>query len=99
VRAIILAFLLAGCASSASHVHIAAGGAAGSVSVHTDVAGALAIAATMALVAYTLYGIDSETGFLGPDPRFVPELDPSRSVSEQDCTKPIDFTRGNIRCK
>ena len=99
MKSMVLALLLTGCASSVSHVHIAAGGAAGSVSVHTDVAGALAIAATMALVAYTLYGIDSETGFLGPDSRYVPELDPSRRVSEQDCTKPIDFTRGNIRCK
>ena len=98
MRSLVLVLLLAGCASH-SHVHVAAAGAAGSVSVHTDVAGALAIAATMAIVAYTLYGIDSETGFLATNSRYVPELDPSRRVSEQDCSKPIDFTRGNIRCK
>jgi hypothetical protein len=28
-----------------------------------------------------------------------PELDPERRVSEQDCSKPIDYTLGNIRCK
>ena len=28
-----------------------------------------------------------------------PPLDPSRKVSEQDCTKPIDPTLGNLRCK
>jgi hypothetical protein len=29
----------------------------------------------------------------------VPELDPGRKVSEQDCTKPLDLSQGNIRCK
>ena len=27
------------------------------------------------------------------------ELDPSRTVSEQDCTRPIDITLGNLRCR
>jgi hypothetical protein len=27
------------------------------------------------------------------------ELDPERRVSEQDCTRPIDHSLGNIRCK
>lgn len=31
--------------------------------------------------------------------REPPELDPQRRVSEQDCSKPIDFTLGNLRCK
>ncbi|MCD6044773.1 MAG: hypothetical protein K0R40_4376 [Burkholderiales bacterium] len=29
----------------------------------------------------------------------TPQLAPERRVSEQDCTKPVDFTQGNIRCK
>ena len=33
------------------------------------------------------------------DPRHVPPLDPERKVNEQDCTKPIDLTTGNLRCK
>jgi hypothetical protein len=28
-----------------------------------------------------------------------PELDPERRISEQDCTRPIDQSLGNIRCK
>ena len=28
-----------------------------------------------------------------------PELAPSRTISEQDCSKPIDFSSGNLRCK
>ena len=27
------------------------------------------------------------------------EMDPGRRVNEQDCTKPIDYSLGNIRCK
>ena len=30
---------------------------------------------------------------------YPPEMDPNRRVSEQDCTKPLDYSLGNIRCK
>jgi hypothetical protein len=33
------------------------------------------------------------------DARNVPPLDPERGVSEQDCTKAVDLTRGNLKCK
>jgi hypothetical protein len=33
------------------------------------------------------------------DPRRAPPLDPDRRVSEQDCTKPLDLSAGNIKCK
>ena len=29
----------------------------------------------------------------------VPELAHDRVISEQDCSKPVDFTAGNLRCK
>jgi len=29
----------------------------------------------------------------------VPALDPSRSVNEQDCSKPIENWSANLRCK
>jgi len=29
----------------------------------------------------------------------VPQLAPDRIVSEQDCTRPIDFAAGNLRCR
>jgi len=32
-------------------------------------------------------------------PRYVPPMDPKRDVTEQDCTKPVDLTRGNLKCK
>jgi hypothetical protein len=31
--------------------------------------------------------------------RSVPELDPERRISEQDCSRPLDLSLGNIRCK
>jgi len=27
------------------------------------------------------------------------ELSPTRLINEQDCTKPIDWTRGNLKCR
>jgi hypothetical protein len=29
----------------------------------------------------------------------APELVPDRKISEQDCTRPLDYSLGNIRCK
>ena len=31
--------------------------------------------------------------------RNAPELDPTRKISEQDCTKPLAQDGGNLRCK
>ena len=28
-----------------------------------------------------------------------PELAPDRRISEQDCTQPLDYSLGNIRCR
>ena len=30
---------------------------------------------------------------------FVPEMDPKRKVSEQDCSKPVDTSGGNLMCR
>ena len=39
------------------------------------------------------------SGRMIKDPRTPPELDPTRKVSEQDCSKPINLDGGNLRCK
>jgi hypothetical protein len=40
---------------------------------------------------------------MGPDgktPMYrAPELDPTRKVNVQDCTKPVDFSAGNLSCR
>jgi hypothetical protein len=42
----------------------------------------------------------STTGrLLYVDPRNAPPMDPQRKVTEQDCTKPVDLSRGNLKCK
>jgi len=33
------------------------------------------------------------------DPRKAPPLDPTRKVNEQDCSKPVDLTAGNLKCR
>ena len=37
--------------------------------------------------------------FFASDNTRPPEMAPDRKVSEQDCSKPLDYTLGNIRCK
>lgn len=33
------------------------------------------------------------------DPRRAPPMDPKRRINEQDCTRPVDMSAGNLRCK
>lgn len=35
--------------------------------------------------------------WLYPSP--PPKLEPGRHISEQDCTRPVDLSKGNLRCK
>jgi hypothetical protein len=39
------------------------------------------------------------TSGLYRDPRRAPAMAPDRKVTEQDCTKPVDLTQGNLKCK
>ena len=41
----------------------------------------------------------SSQGRMQYDSRNAPPLAEKRKVNEQDCTKPIDPTAGNLRCK
>jgi hypothetical protein len=61
--------------------------------------------AALAAIAFSVIAVGISEGerggmrYLSDNPRFVPEMAPNRKVSEQDCSKPIDYTLGNIRCK
>lgn len=66
--------------------------AACTVHVHTSSDAAKAIG--VGVVAAMIISAENET-----EQNREPPLDPSRKVSEQDCTKPIDPTLGNLRCK
>lgn len=94
--------LLAGCSShtawkaSTGAPHSGANVQGAQVRVH--ISGDLAVALGAAILAAGV--IAHESGYYSEsDPRYAPEMDPGRRISEQDCTRPLDYSVGNIRCK
>ena len=75
-------------------------GATGLTVTTTSGAAALALVLTIGVVEYMRnpQPFPSPSSLLLPNPP-PPELAANRRVSEQDCTKPIDHTLGNLRCK
>ena len=65
--------------------------------MHVEGGSELGLLLGIALVTAGIYESERTGGITNP--RAVPELDPTRKVSEQDCTKPLDYSLGNIRCK
>ena len=41
----------------------------------------------------------TSSSFPGDALRSKPELEPDRKVIEVDCSKPVDLSAGNLRCK
>lgn len=93
-------------ASFNSTAAVAAPASVGTVTVVSS-GGAAAVAGALAFAAFMDAG---DSAYMRASPSFgapygafwarpVPELDPGRKVSEQDCTKPLDLSQGNIRCK
>ena len=98
-RALLGLLLVAGCSS-----HTAWHASAGQPhpNPHAQLSGAAAVAFIgLAVIAgSTYYDDERSTPLTGlGDLRRVPEMAPDRKISEQDCTKPLDYTLGNIRCK
>lgn len=65
----------------------------GSLDARTSSASFAAVLIGLGLVSATVHGGAPES------PAAAPELDPRRTVSEQDCTRPLDLSGGNLRCK
>lgn len=43
---------------------------------------------------------ETDAGLMVKDRERVPDMDPSRKISEQDCSKPVDTAAaGNLKCK
>jgi hypothetical protein len=96
---VVAAALLAGCSNTAWQVSAGRPPPPSAAGIHVD-SNSLATVMGAAIIVGTLYeaaryGVD----YAGGPSRTPPEMDPGRKVSEQDCTKPLDFTLGNIRCK
>jgi hypothetical protein len=106
-----MAAMFAGCAHT--HTAVNAGATSGtstasaSVSVHGHGDGLAALVlAGLLVIAATDYSRDPY-----PPPHFSdladwfggapppPEMDPGRRINEQDCTKPIGDSFGNLRCR
>jgi hypothetical protein len=80
--------LLAGCSSHTAW-HASAG------QPHPNPQAQLSGVAAVTFIGLALIANGSAYGEM----RGVPEMAPDRKISEQDCTKPLDYTLGNIRCK
>ena len=96
---IVLVALLAGCSHSAWQL---SGGQPPPVNstVHVHGGNAFAAVLTVGIVAAGAYEVTRNgiPAYSGQTSR-PPDMAPDRKVSEQDCSKPIDYTPGNIRCK
>ena len=90
-----LLFFLAGCGGH-THSSVSFGSVSTHGSVHAQVSGGSGLAAVLAASLIAASIIDYESAQPSA-PRA--EMDPGRKVNEQDCTKPIDYSAGNIRCK
>jgi hypothetical protein len=103
---LLLIVLLAGCSSTRVEVNSGATTRAAAGHVHVQASDGLARAiVVMALIGAALEYNREERPF--PDPRSLlpgnsepaPPLAPGRTVNEQDCSKPVDWSAGNLRCK
>jgi len=91
-----IAVLVAGC-SAHTQVNVGAGSPHGGVQVHVEGGRGLAALFGLSILAAGIYEAE-RTGFV-TDSRYTPAMAPDRRVSEQDCTRPLDYSLGNIRCK
>ena len=100
VLALPLLVLLAAC-SSPTAWQVSAGTPNPNLAGQVQVTSSSGLAALLgvAILAGGVYEV-SRSGFpfVGESSR-PPEMAPDRKVSEQDCTKPLDYSLGNIRCK
>ena len=110
IGALLLVVLLdAGCSYTAVAVSNGAPAVA-ATTVATGATGATLIASggTAVAIILTLGAIEyvnnpqpfpNPMSLVSMNTRPVPEMAGGRLINEQDCSKPVDFSRGNLRCK
>ena len=89
MRALLFSLTLIGCSHSAVVVTNA-----NPVVRSSTVSASGAIAAGVIIGTAAIAASQEGSGVQG-----VPEMAPERAVALQDCTKPVDFTAGNLRCR
>ena len=91
--------LLTGCSSHTAW-HASAGQPHPNPQAQLSGAAAVAFIGLAVIANGSTYDDARATPFTGlGEQRRPPEMAPDRKISEQDCTKPLDYTLGNIRCK
>lgn len=90
--ALIIAVLVVGCAHSNVSLNSSGSAASGTTTVSGQVSAGGSGAAAVALFAIAVVAIHGTT-------QPAPELDGSRRVNEQDCSKPIRDWSANLKCR
>jgi hypothetical protein len=110
---LLLVALLGGCSSArvnigaTSHAGMGTSTSSNSAGLHVEggSSGLGAALVAMMLLAGAIEYSKEDRPFPSPSALLpgntppAPALAPGRRIHEQDCTKPVDFTAGNIRCK
>src|SRR3954465_14426718 len=103
IASLLFIVALAGCANTAVGVSSGAGTtvvSGGAVVTTGAPAAALALVLTLGVLDYA----SNPQPFPSPSSFFLPnqpahEMAANRRISEQDCSKPVDLSLGNLRCK
>jgi hypothetical protein len=99
---VLLCVLLSGCtAHTRTQVHVGGASPQGGVQMHIEGGRGLAALLGLSILAAGVYETERNpfVSVSGNSPDVAPPLAPDRRISEQDCTKPLDYSLGNIRCK
>jgi len=105
--------LAAGCSNTNTVVSVGSGvppvppvnsiisGPSGLTITTTSAATALALGLTIGMLDYATNPrqFPDPRSLLSTSPPPAPEMAQSRRISEQDCSKPVDLSLGNLRCK
>ena len=105
-RTILVCAFLSGCAHTQTQVNVGAASPQGGVQVHVESGRGLAALLGLSILTAGILETERARYSANPfstvsesSPRYAPEMAADRRVSEQDCTKPLDYSLGNIRCK
>ena len=92
--AVAFAMLLSGCGG---HANVQANSSNGSAGGSVNIPGRSTMGTLFSIVF--LGGVSYESERVTQRSAQVPDLDPSRRVIEQDCTKPIEDSSANLKCR
>jgi len=99
---VLICAILAGCSSVNVNVTQAASTAPATSSSYIATQSVAASLLIAGLLAAAWYGGDGVTHVYGAHPRWdiwAPPLDEARRVHAQDCTRPIEDSSANLRCR